>query len=175
MENGLVKITDKQIRAKLLEVFGWDISEDNELFPFVKLFYLSRFESYSESKELKAMVEELSKKVDGKKTVRNKFENNWLAFMHGFGQFGFPLLIAIMCVFVIYIAKMQKEEKVVVAKPDPVETIPPHHKKTKSIKKISNGRVTPTNDSLEIKPIFIDSTFGIGKNTTAFFNWYSVS
>ena len=94
-------ISDRELRAELLKEYGYDINEDNELFPFVKILYETRMTSENGMKGIGEALRE-------QKIVLYSFKKPWNAFMHGFGQWGIASFTALIVLSVFWSSYSEK-------------------------------------------------------------------
>ncbi len=95
--------TNEEIRADLIVKYGWELNENNELFPFVKLLYLKSENTNEKIDELRNIVNDTKKTVQKNNVPHIYFENSKQAFWYAFGKFGVVVTILILSVLLVYV------------------------------------------------------------------------
>lgn len=102
--------TNEEIRADLLVKYGWEINDNNELFPFVKLLYLKTEIISVKVEELKSNVHDFNNAVKKTSTNQIHFDNSFEAFWYGFGKIGIAIVTIVLCITLIFFLIFYKKE-----------------------------------------------------------------
>lgn len=102
--------TNEEIRADLLLTYGWEINDNNELFPFVKLLYMKTEIITDKVEELKGKVNDFNKTVKKTSTNQIHFDNSMEAFWYGFGKIGIAIVTMVLCITLIFFLIFYKKE-----------------------------------------------------------------
>jgi hypothetical protein len=153
-------MTSNELRARLLKEYNYDVREENELFPFVRIIY--------DIKEINLNgMRYLSERLEKKKMNSNNFNNNWQAFLHGFGQWGFACFTALIILVVFgisYSDKLDTQNELLARQDMSTQFLNYSIKRSpKQIKLLQDNFNQDKVNHLKIKLLPLDSLVVIGK------------
>lgn len=107
-------MNNSEIRAALLKDYDWDINEENELFPFVRIVYEGTAENKNQLEKLQLLTADLNKNLKSKKINLVKFDDSKQAFWHGFGKWGIAICLGSWLLFLL-LAKLFSPKELPIA------------------------------------------------------------